>query len=203
MSTHDFFLEAARRKVTEAIARAEQKTSAEIVVALRPASASYRAAELLFAAFCAMGTLIIMLFIPAELPLWSFVFDVAIVFAAAAWLARLLPSVQRGLTPEDERVRNVRAGASHAFLTRAIHRCKGRNGVLVYASVLEGFVEAVADIGIDPKTLEPARSAAQKALADRKLDGFVKAIEDMGDALAPAHPRRDDDANELPDEVDA
>lgn len=202
MAVHEFFAGSARQKVTDAIARAEQKTSAEIVVALRPASASYRAADLLFAALAAMGTLVLMLFIPADLPLWAFVLAAAIVFAVAARLARLLPAVQRGLTPADELTRAVRAGAATAFLVRGVHRCRGRNGLLVYVSALEGAVETVADIGIDPKTLEPSRVAALNALLAADLTAFVRAIEGLGDALAPLHPRREGDVNELSDEID-
>lgn len=203
MAIQDFFAQTTRTKITEAIARAEQQTSAEIVVALRKASASYRGAELLFGALCAMTTLILMLFLPMELPLWSFVLDVAIVFAVAAWAARLIPGVQRGLTPNDEVVRSVREAAAAAFLLRGVHRCKARNGVLIYVSVLEAAVEAVADVGIDAASIEPLRKETHAALVAGNVDAFVASIEKLGAALSTAHPRRDDDVNELSDDVDA
>lgn len=203
MATHDFFSQDARRKVSDAIANAERQTSAEIVVALRRASSSYRAADLLFAALCAMATLLVMLFIPTEFPLWAFALDVALVFAAASWLSRLFPTVQRALTPAPELVRTVRESAAAAFLGRGIHRCKGRNGVLVYVSVLERAVEVVADIGIEVASVEPSRKAAHAALLAGDVGAFVVAIERLGDALSAAHPRGADDVNELGDEVDA
>jgi putative membrane protein len=201
MATHDFFSEAARRKVTEAIARAEKQTSAEIVVALRKASARYRAADLFFASLCAMATLIVMLFIPMAFPLWSFVFDVAIVFGAALWLAHLIPGLGRAFTPEAERREMVHAAAAAAFLARGVHRCKARNGLLIYISVLEQAVEVIGDLAIDLKEIDPSRNAARRALIAGDVDAFVTAIEQFGTALATAHPCGADDVNELPDEL--
>lgn len=201
MATHDFFSESARRRVTEAIARAEKQTSAELVVALRKASARYRAADLFFAALSAMATLIIMLFIPMAFPLWSFVFDVAVVFGGALALARLIPGLGRAFTPEEERRETVNAAAAAAFLARGVHRCKARNGVLIYVSVLEQAVEIVGDLAIDPKLVDAPRNAARRALVAGDLDAFVTAIEQFGAALATAHPCGADDVNELPDDV--
>ncbi len=201
MAIHDFFSETARRRVGEAVARAEQQTGAEIVVALRKASARYRAADAFFAALAALTTLIVMLFIPAEFPLWSFVFDVMVVFAVALTIARLIPGLARAFTPEDERKEMVHAAAAAAFLGRRIHGCKARNGVLVYVSVVEQAVEIVGDLAIDPKPLEPARKATRDALVAGDLDAFVAAVEQFGSALAAAHPPSADDVNELADDV--
>ena len=201
MAIHDFFTESARRRVKDAVATAEQQTSAEIVVALRPASASYRAADLFFGALAAMLTLILMLFLPVEFPLWSFVLDVAIVFGGAAWLAHLFPNLQRLLTPDHELVRTVRDASAAAFLTRGVHRCKARNGVLVYVSVLERAVELVVDIGVDVASIEPTRKLVHSALIAGNVDAFATAIEQLGAALSPGHPRREGDLNELPDDV--
>jgi putative membrane protein len=203
MATHDFFTGDAQRKVTEAIARAEQRTSAEVVVALRRASSNYRAASLLFAALAALATLLVMVFAPTEFPLWGFALDAAIVFAFAMWVAGLFPPIQRGLTPDDDRARTVREAAAATFLARGVHRCKARNGLLVYVSMLEQQVEFVADIGIDRASIESAHKSAQSALLVGDVGAFVTAIESIGELLGPAHPRSADDVNELADEVDA
>lgn len=201
MAIHDFFSESARRKVEEAVARAEQRTSAELVVTLRKSSASYRAAHLLFGALAALVTLALMLFLPREFPLWSFVVDVVLVFGLASALARLAPVVARTFTPEAELAESVHAAAAATFLEKGVHHCHGRNGVLVYVSVVEQRVELVPDVAVDPKLLEPARKAARDALTAGDLEAFVHAIESLGPALAESHPRMADDTNELPDEV--
>ena len=144
-----------------------------------------------------MGTLIVMLFIPKELPLWSFAFDVAVVFAGAQWLAHLIPGLGRAFTPREEREHMVRAAAAATFLARGVHRCKARNGLLVYVSVLEQAVEVVGNLAIDTKQVEAPRAAAHAALLAGDLDAFVAAVEQFGPALASAHPRSDDDVNEL------
>lgn len=197
-----FFSQAARRAVTDAIARAEGETSAEIVVVLRHASGSHRAAKLTFGALCAVVTLGAMLFVPTPFALPAFVIDVVVVFLLASWLARYLPVVLRALTPAAERARLVKDAASAAFLERGVHRCKGRNGILVYASVLEHTVEIVADLGVDPGGLAPARAALDAALRADDVTAFAAAVSAMGDALKAAHPRSEDDVDELSNLVD-
>lgn len=191
------FSQAARRAVTDAIARAEGETSAEIVVVLRHASGSYRAARMTLGAICAVVTLAAMLFVPTPFALPAFVIDVVVVFLLATWVARYFPAVERVLTPAAERDRLVRSAASAAFLERGVHRCKGRNGILVYASALEHAVEIVADLAVDVSTLAAARSALEAALRAGDEVAFAAAVATMGETLKAEHPRREDDIDEL------
>jgi len=201
MSTQEFFAETTRRKVAEAIARAEAQTSAEIVVVLRRTSSSSRAPALLFGVACGFATLVALLFLPTRFALSAFIVDVLVVFAVAAWSARYFPGLLHALTPNDERVRNVRQAAAATFLTRGVHRCKGRNGILVFVSMLERVVEVVADIAIDHGTMEHARARANAALAAGDVDAFAASLEALGVELAERHPRGADDVNELSDDV--
>lgn len=201
MAVGDFFAETTRRKIVEAVARAEAQTSAEIVVALRRASSPHRAAALLFGALCAVATLTTMMFLHVPFAPWAFVVDVVIVFVVGAWCARYVPALLRALSPSGERARLVEQAAAATFLARGVHRCKDRNGLLVYISMLEQRVAIVGDVGIDRGTLEHARARANAALEAGDVDAFAAVIEGLGAELEDRHPRRTDDVNELPDDL--
>ncbi len=201
MAKSEFYRETSRRRVIEAVGRAEAQTSAEIVVALRRASTSVRPHALCFGAACGFVTLVVLLVVPTPLARSAFVLDVALVSALAAWAVRLFPDLLRAMIPRDERARNVKSAASALFLKRGVHRCKGRNGVLVYVSMLERLVEVVGDVGVDHGTLEHARARANEALAAGDVEAFAGVIEAIGQELSDVHPRGADDVNELPDEA--
>jgi putative membrane protein len=87
-----------------------------------------------------------------------------------------------------------------------VGRTRDRNGVLVFVSLFERRVGVVADVGIDPRAMGAAWTDAVGALeaslaAGADTERFLAALAALGPPLAAAMPHRDDDVNELPDEV--
>jgi putative membrane protein len=101
----------------------------------------------------------------------------------------------------------VRSAARAAFVDLGISRTSGRWGVLVYVSILERAAEVVPDLGVDLGMMGEEWTRAVKAIhvAAARLDfeAFKAAALALGPVLGKAHPHRDDDVNELPDEVSA
>ncbi len=99
----------------------------------------------------------------------------------------------------------MKSGARVAFFDLGISRTSGRNGLLVYASMFERRCVVLTDIGVDPARLGPRWMVSERELADavkrRDLAAFQRALVQLGGVLCTAHPRSDDDVNELPDEV--
>ncbi len=201
MAEQDFFSESTRRRVREAIERAEAVTSAEVVVALRRSSVGTRGPTVAFGAACAFATLVALVVLPRPFAASAFVIDVALAFAFAALGARLFPAVLRAFVPEQEALEEVHRAAAAEFLRRKVHGCRGRNGVLVFVSMLERRVEVLADLGIEAGPREELRRRAQEALDAADVEAFALTIEAAGGALAGAHPREDDDVDELGDDV--
>jgi putative membrane protein len=205
MGEGDFFLSAARAKVTEAIKLAEAKTSAELVVTVQRQSGDYRAADYVVGAVMALGVLCLLLFHPASFAVASMPLEVALGFAAGALLSRYSPSLRRALTPKKVRARQVRLAARAAFVDQRIHQTTGRTGVMIYLSTFERAVEVVADIGLGPgvqgEGWTRAVAALEGAARDLAFDRFVEGVRDLGAALGTALPHRAGDVNELPDEV--
>jgi putative membrane protein len=87
-----------------------------------------------------------------------------------------------------------------------VGRTHDRNGILVLVSLFERRASLVPDVGIDAAALGPewkARVDAVEASLEGgpSIDRFVEALRALAAPLAAAMPHRDDDVNELPDEV--
>ncbi|MBX3223468.1 MAG: hypothetical protein KF795_23345 [Labilithrix sp.] len=204
MSTRAFFDDAAKAAVTAAIKRVESQTSAEVVVAVRrQAGVSYREADLGFGALVALVSLALLLFVDREFATTWIPVDVALSFAAGALLCRYTMSLRRLLTPASRRRDETRRAACSAFQELGIGRTSGRNGILVLVALFEHEVAVVSDVGVDPAAISASVAALEGSVRRvvPDFDAFVAALESLGPALAPAMPRRDDDVNELPDEV--
>ncbi len=203
MSTRAFFDEAAKAAVSAAIKRAESQTSAEVVVAVRrQAGVSYLQADLTFGAMVALASLAAVLFVDKEFATTWIPVDVAVAFVLGA-LACRYTFLRRLFTPGKRRTEETRRAAGAAFHDMGIGRTSGRNGILVLVALFEHRIAVIADVGIDASTIQVPvanlRAALERPSPD--FDGFIKALESLGPALGKTMPRRDDDVNELPDEV--
>lgn len=189
------------RKATSAV---EAKTAAEVVVVVRRRSGTYRDAHYAFGMAFSLATLLALLYLPHEFPLWLFAVDLLASFVAASVAASLVGALGRTLVPAARRQRQVAEAARAAFYDKGVSRTSGRWGILVYASCFEQAVEILPDLGVDPAVLDDAtRQALADAVAADDADAFAAALGALGARLEARYPRRGDDQNELDDDVDA
>ena len=205
MSERAFLILAAKRRTTETIRAIEARTSAEVVVAVRPAAERHVVTSVVFGAAVAALALVVMLVSPRVYDVRTMPFDALLALVLAALVCHFVPPLKRLLTPKTRRLAAARRGAATAFVELGIGKTKQRSGVLVFVSLFERTAVVVADEGVptallgeayETRTLELARSAA--AL---DIDAFLVALGDFGTLLVGVLPRRPDDANELSDEV--
>jgi putative membrane protein len=204
VSTRAFFDDAAKAAVTAAIKRVESQTSAEIVVAVRrQAGVSYREADLGFGAIVALASLALLLFVEKEFATTWIPIDVAVSFAAGALLCRYTMFIRRLLTPSARRREETRRAACAAFHEMGIGRTTGRNGILVLVALFEHKIAVVPDVGVDAQAIRACivnlEGSIEGAVPD--FNAFIAALDSLGPALAAAMPCRDDDVNELPDDM--
>lgn len=201
MAQRDFFDKSAKEKATAAIKKVEGQTSCEIVISVRNASGSYRATDLAVGAVFAMGTLATLIYSPHAFRTSSMPIDVAIAFGLGmlvSWLASPLRRLLSGARVRD----NVDAAAKAAFYDLGIAKTNRRQGILVFASIFEGRVRLIADVGVTGKdALTAAEASLSACIARHDFAGFVAAIEALGPSLGEAMPHKEGDANELPDEM--
>jgi putative membrane protein len=200
-----FFDSGGEEALTESVRKVEAQTCAEVVVAVRRHSGSYRDARLLVGAACAAATLAFGLFSPWPFSLLWILLDPILVGILAAVGAGYVPALQRWVTLPGERRRRVEVHARSMFVERGVDRTTGRTGMLVYVSLLERDACVVADSGVT--TTVPAaewRSAVgevERAARRSKASAVARAISALGPVLGRHLPRAHDDLNELPDEV--
>lgn len=182
----------------------EALTSAEIVVAVRERSGSYRDIDYLVGFVAAALTLALVVFHPAELNEDLFPLEVVGVFVCVAVASSQLWAVKSRLVRAPRRRDAVDLGAASQFYHGKIATTRDRSGILVYVSVFERMVALLPDVGVPASldaTLTEARRALEAALARGDIDDFARQLEALGPSLAEALPRAEDDVNELSDEV--
>ena len=193
----------AQRRAAAAVAAIEAQTGAEVVVAVRRQSGDYLAADRLAGALAAFACLLVLLFHPHPFAVATMPVDVLLAYGLGVLGCARSAAARRALTPSATRARLVADAARAAFVDRGVARTRQRAGLLVYVSLLERAVEVVADVGLDPAALGPEWGerieALRAAVARPDADRFDAALVALGPVLARAVPRRDDDADELPD----
>src|SRR5882762_9144239 len=126
----------------------EATTNAEIVVAVRGRSGTYRHADYLFGAVIAFIGLLFVLFSPSEFHTFWIPFDVIALFVAGAFVSSRGDWIRRCLTTKAFRAKAARAGAAAMFYEAGIANTSAENGLLIYLSLLERRLEVIADRGI-------------------------------------------------------
>jgi len=119
-------------------------------------------------------------------------------------LASRVAVVRRLFTPRRQMIDEVTSRAGAAFFDNRIHHTAGGSGVCVYVSLFERTAVVLADETALAAIGQPGLDelAAQLVAAIRAGDlagGLCAAIGAVGDRLADALPRGDDDVDELPD----
>src|SRR5881398_195016 len=172
------FDKAAGDAIGAAVREVEARTNAEIVVAVRGRSGTYRHADYLFGSIIAFIGLLFVLFSPFEFHTFWIPFDVIALFIAGAFVSSRDDWIRRRLTTKTFRAKAARAGAAAMFYEAGIANTSAENGLLIYLSLLERRMEVIADRGI-LKAVPPLKwnhsvfelkEVAQKATADRLID---------------------------------
>jgi putative membrane protein len=200
-----FLTDADRAKILDAVKRAEQRTSAELVTVIARSSDTYLVVPLLIAAAAA-------LILPGILWLLDLAYGFGTLYVIQlvtfAVLALLLQWQEIAVRLVPSRIKEARAErrAREQFLLRGLHRTATRAGVLLFVSVREHHVEIIADEGIAARVPQDTWDAIVAAFTGRVRQGdvaggFVAAIDAIAAILAQHFPRAPDDRNELPDRL--
>ena len=190
--------------IAEAITRAEQKTSGEIVVVVANSSSGYHFFALICAALLALAVPLPFI----HFTKWSIEYIYLIqlgVFAAGVLLAQSR-TFRVAIAPRRLKHHRAHLRALQQFLAQNLHTTKGRTGVLLYVSDAEHYAEVIADNGIYKKV--PQR-VWDELIADltknlgqgQRVEGFVAAVERCGDILAEHFPPEPLGEDELPNHL--
>lgn len=193
-----------QEKISATIAAVESKTAGEVVVAVVGQSDDY--AQIRYtAAFCmtivtawlanhaplgALGEYLI----PLQLP----------VFLLWVQITKI-PAITRFLVKKESSER-TRERAMRMFIERGIHNTRDQSGLLLMLSELEHQVVILGDAGIHAKVGDTGWEAyvgriVQGLKSGQAASSIVGVLEELGATLATHFPPRDDDTNELSNDV--
>ncbi len=196
--------DAEKLDVENAITKAENKTSAEIVAVIARASAGYFYVPYMWGALIALAT-------PWPLIQWTWmpVQSIYIIqLAVFAGLTLLLhwPSLRFALVPRSVMRSRAHQRAMQQFVAQDIYTTAGHTGVLLFVSVAERYAEIVVDYEvhqvvpdeewkgiIDQLTAEIGRG--------RPANGLIEAIGRIGKHLAKHFPPSAAKENLLPNHL--
>lgn len=202
-----FISEAEKIKIEQAVARAEEQTSGEIVPAIVEASDSYQGfgfrAALMGWAAASVATYLLHVWHPfAELEFWV-IYAFQVFGLVLGWALCRLPFTFRFFVPKSVREQEVLEAAQSAFMRFGLVNTKDRTGVLVFVSLKEHIIRILADRGIHEKVGEEFWKSETDRIAlairnGKPAEGMVEAILSIGQKLHIHFPRKVGDTNELP-----
>lgn len=203
-------------RITQAVADAENLTSAEIVPIVATSSGRYDRAEdivgLWIGAFAMAATWIAFRWQAGpdaqwgpswsryELPL--LVAALALGFIAGTLAAGYIPVLRRVFAPRKEMQAEVSEAASRLFCDRRVHHTAGSSGVLIYVSLFERMAAVIADEAVlTALGTPPLNDLCEKLIAGIRAGDAATALCDViaeaGKYLEPTLPRINGDRNEL------
>ena len=205
------------KRIADAITRAESKTSGEIFCVLAHEVSRYREVPLVWASAAALllpALAVLAGFDPfsanwgdistRELLTTYSLLQAALFLAVALIVAQ--PPVRRLMTPRFLNRHRVRQMARHHFAAAGARLSHAQPHILIYASLADRQVELVAHDAIHRAVGEGPWNAAVAAVtegmkAGKPADGFVRAIEICGQALAAHFPSDGHAKNVLPNDI--
>lgn len=189
--------------VARAVRDAEKGSAAEIVVVAAARSGSYVDVALAAGGIAALAALLVALFAPVTFHPAAVAVEVPLAFGIVAWLVHRTPALLGVLAPRARMRSQVERAAAAHFLAEAVHGTKGRTGLLVYVSLLEGRVVLIPDLGLEAKVPAQVWTAFRFGGADgrtcRSVEELTAGLRAIGDLLRSRAPGADVDGNEIPD----
>lgn len=208
MARSPFVLDVGKQRLRAAVKAVEARTCAEVVVAVQPWSASWTAVDCAVGAVMGEAALLYTLFAPQEFGLVWIALIVPAAFAVGFVLARALPGLRMRLAGPGRVRKAVEQAARARFVELGVANTRGRTGVLVYFSLVEGMAAVVADAGVKARVDEGAWTKAVARVQDAValhgvrqagLAAAGEAVEALAEVLEGPLPRAADDVNELED----
>lgn len=193
--------------LSRAVVAFEAKTAAELVIVVEPRVGHYAHIPVAAGALTAFAALAFLLYGEPSFALHWFLIDPVLLGAFFGYLAGGWAPLERALSRRSKREAWALRSARAAFVARGVAETSGRTGVLLHVAVVERIATVIADSGVRRSVPEAAWTQACAPLLAAVARGepataVAPHLEAIA-ALCGEHlPRREDDINELPDEVD-
>lgn len=197
---------AEKAEISAAVKDVESRTAGEIAVIFTDRSDDYPEgglrAGVIIGSLCAIAVSDLLL----NSSLWYAVALALILTLLTDWLAHKVPAITRPFISPARLDEMVARRALTAFYDKGLYKTRDKTGVLFFISLFERRVRVMADKGIyekiTPEELQGYAHGIATGIKNKKTaEALTKEIRAVGLVLAKHFPIKDDDTNELPDEV--
>ena len=210
-----------KKEISNAVKQAENKTSGEITTAFIKESYDYAIYELIFAVVISFFYFVIMMFFVSNIELWLqskfwdysphyliafYGFSTFLIGTIFYFLANI-STIDRLIVPKKILKQKVYDRALRHFVESDVYNTRDRTGILIFISLLEHQVILLADSGINEKIEQKQwQEIVNNIIVGIKSGNFAdhlrKSIDDCGKLLTEYFPIKDDDTNELTNEIE-
>lgn len=211
MNARSFLSHAEVKEVSQAIAAAEKRTSAEIVCAVATESGRYDRAEGIIGLVVALIALSLTEVLyqsdawePLAVPALYQGLALVAGYLVGNWLGSAFPGLRSPLVGLREKLEETARAASYVFSSQRCSHTEKAGGVLIYLSLFERRVVVLADRGasLEEAELERLRDLALTHLKQgKRLEALTATIAAAAELLGQKLPFQENDVNELPDEL--
>ncbi|MEA1985939.1 MAG: TPM domain-containing protein [Candidatus Marinimicrobia bacterium] len=215
-----FLNEEDMKNIGEAVKNAEKNTSGEIATALINESDDYAKYELFFAFIAGFIYFSIMLFFSSEVKeliqcmFWNYNssylisfygFSIFVVISIFYFIANI-STIDRLIVPKKVMQEKVNNRAMRYFMESGVYNTRDRTGILIFISTLEKQIQLIADSGINKKIEQSQWNEIVENIANGVKEktlskNLIESIDECGKLLSKYFPIKDDDENELPNEI--
>lgn len=194
-----------KKKVAEAVTRAESGTTGELVVVVSSRSADYGVLRASMAASLSVAAALEAFYLFADLPPWVFFLGqlplALLLYPVLGWSV-----VLRLIVPKRVRIQAVEERALSAFLQAGVTETKGRSGVLIFISEAEHRAVILADRGINELVApdewqKDVDTLVHSIRSGQPAEGLIGVVERIGGILRGTFPADETNVNELPNAV--
>lgn len=194
-----------KKLIKEAILDVELKTSGEIVPVILSQSDFYPASHFRLA--------LIVGFLASIICYYTYNFDdpitliwIQIPGMLIGYVLAYIPFIKRIFISKKEIQEEVHQRSLEVFYENKVSMTRERTGIMIFISLLERRVEVLADCGINEKVSkdywnELVASLSSQIGKGNMIGGVVASIKVCGEALSESFPIKDNDKNEISDEL--
>lgn len=203
---HIFFSDEEKERIRQSVKDAESRTSGEIATMVVDQSDRYHEAEVLGGILVAGLSALIISFGVQHVTIWTYIPLVCILYIPARLMFIRFPRLKLPFINKLRMMHAVRERAVRAFYEKKLYKTRDENGVLIFISILERKVWILGDRGVDRKIPHASWQAHADEISAGIKEGrgcaaLCTVIGKCGQVLAEHFPSKEDDTNELPDDL--
>ena len=203
---HTFFSDEEKELIRQAVTDAESRTSGEIATMVVDHSDRYHEAEVLGGILVAGLVALTVAVVMGHVTIWIYIPLVCILYIPARLLFIRAPRLKLPFINKLRMMHAVRERAVRAFYEKKLYKTRDENGILIFISILERKVWILGDRGVDRQIPHASWQAHAQEISTGIREGsgcaaLCAVIGKCGQVLAEHFPRKEDDTNELPDDL--